>query len=224
MEKACPQCGRPTQGDALCPVCLLRLAEDHAGPGTVPPVGDDGAARWKLLSVLGGGPASTTYLATADGDEPFGYVVVKLVEFVVEEETAADRLRAGQRRVAALGLPTAAMMIDAGLTSHRRPYFVFEHAPGQPVDEYLRRHRLEAEERQTLIDEIAGTLASAHRAGIAHGALRVSNVRVAGRRGAVRPKLLELGVHQLLSELADSPVPKPTVAADLEALATLVGG
>lgn len=218
MENACPQCGRPTQGDGFCPVCLLRLAADQAGPSTV----GDAAARWRLLSVLGGGPASTTYLATADGDERLKYVVVKLVEIVVEEATGSDRLRSGQRRLAALGLPAAAMMIDAGLTSHRRPYFVFEHAPGQTIDEYIRRHRLETEVQRALIDEIARTLASAHRAGIAHGAVRVSNVRVAGRRDAVRPKLLELGVRQLLSELDDAPVTPPTIAGDVEALAEIV--
>lgn len=207
------------QGDGLCPVCLLRLAADQAGPSTASPVGRDAAARWKLLSVLGGGPASTTYLATTD--EPFAYVVVKLVECVVEEEAAADRLRSRQRRLASLGLAAAATMIDAGLTGHRRPYFVFEHAPGLSVDEYVRRHQLAVDERQALIDEIARTLTSAHRAGIAHGALRVSNVRVAGRRDAARPRLLGLGVRQLLSELDGSPVKAPTIADDLEALAEI---
>jgi len=217
MEKACPQCGRPTRSDGLCPVCLLRLAADQTGPSTV----GDAAARWRLLSVLGGGPASTTYLATAEGDERSKYVVVKLVEVEVADPTAAVRLRAGQRRIAALKLPAAAMMIDAGLTGHRRPYFVFEHAPGQPIDEYIGRHRLEADERRSLIEEVARTLASAHRAGIAHGALRASNVRVAGHRAAVRPRLLELGVRQLLSELDDAPTARPTIAGDLQALAEI---
>src|SRR5262245_25205760 len=114
MEKVCPQCGRPTQDDGLCPVCLLRLAADQGGPSAISAIGRDAASTWKLLSVLGGGRASTTYLATADGDDRSRYVVIKIMDFVVEEGTAAVRLRSGQRRLAALGLPAAAMMIEAG--------------------------------------------------------------------------------------------------------------
>jgi serine/threonine-protein kinase len=90
-------------------------------------------------------------------------------------------------------------LLDCGELTDGRPYLAMEWLEGRNLSEELAaRGYLSAGEALALVEEVAGALAAAHRAGIIHRDLKAQNVMVLARAEGARIKLVDFGIARLL--------------------------
>src|SRR6185295_6141202 len=111
------------------------------------------------------------------------------------------RLRRIQREAGRAIHPMFAPLLDAGLTSDGRPYFVFEYVRGLPVATHCTHYGLDRAARLAIVSTVGVALAAAHGAGVSHGALRASNVIVSAPSGPGAIRVLDLGEAMVLAAI-----------------------
>ncbi|MCU0692860.1 MAG: serine/threonine protein kinase [Polyangiaceae bacterium] len=85
---------------------------------------------------------------------------------------------------------------DFGYLPDGRPFAVFEHLIGEPLDSHLSRlGRLSAAEAVFIVDQVCAALAHVHAQGVIHRDLKPSNVFLhCPGRGSTQVKLLDFGI------------------------------
>jgi serine/threonine-protein kinase len=176
----------------------------------------------RVLSVIGRSARGTTFLAESEDGSPFPrYVALKILDVGADAVPgAAERLRQVQRKAARVTHPAFAPMLEAGVSVEGRPYLVYEYVRGLPVLLHSEHHGLDRAARLAVVSAVGAAVALIHRAGLAHGALRPSNVLVSstGDGGAIR--VLDLGEAEALGAIRPD-ARAPSTAADLEDLDAL---
>jgi serine/threonine-protein kinase len=152
-------------------------------------------------------------------------VVVKLLHQVLAKEPRmVDRMRVEAQALAALSSPNVVAVTDLGETATGRPFVVMERLQGRTLDEELkgRGGALPLAEAIGIVRQVLAGLAAAHRIGIIHRDVKLSNIFVceAPTQGGARlVKVLDFGIAKVLPrDDSPTPVPVPRYATETGAL------
>lgn len=158
----------------------------------------DRVGPYELLEVLGEGGMGRVFLAGQH--EPLDRrVALKVIRRGFESEELLARFEAERQILARLTHPHVAGVLDAGLSSDGRPYFVMEAVEGLPIDTYCDENGLAQDERIRLMITVCEAVQHAHHKGIIHRDLKPSNVLVADIDGRPVPKVIDFGIAKLLT-------------------------
>jgi serine/threonine-protein kinase len=127
-------------------------------------------------------------------------VAIKVLhEHAYESEEILLRFRREAEITSQLGHPHIVEVFDFNVLEDGRAYLVMELLDGQSLRERLKRGPpLAPEEALEMLDQVAGALAHAHRAGVVHRDLKPENIfLVAGREGRVHAKVLDFGISKM---------------------------
>ena len=149
-------------------------------------------------------------------------VVVKLLhDSLAKDPRMADRLRVEAQALAALSSPNVVTVTDIGETIGGTPFIVMERLYGHTLhDELERRGALPAAEAVGIVRQVLAGLAAAHRIGIIHRDVKLSNVFIcdAPEGGTRAVKVLDFGVAKILPRDTPVPVPVPRFATETGAM------
>ncbi|MEM7050565.1 MAG: tetratricopeptide repeat protein [Acidobacteriota bacterium] len=151
--------------------------------------------RYRVLDTLGHGGMGVVYLAERSDGHYDQRVALKVIKQGMDTAALLTRFRRERQILANLDHPGIARLLDGGATPEGRPYLVMEHIEGEPIDQYVGKHRLAIDQRLDLFLEVCEAVQFAHRNLIIHRDLKPSNILVT-KDGA--PKLLDFGTAKLL--------------------------
>lgn len=149
-----------------------------------------------IESRIASGGMGTVYVAGRTDGQFAQRVAIKVVKRGLDTEELLARFGEERKILAALDHPNIARLLDAGITSDGRPYFVMEHVDGVPIDEYCDKNRLSVRARLEIFKQVCLGVQAAHQALVIHRDLKPSNILVTSQ-GAV--KLLDFGIAKLLT-------------------------
>jgi serine/threonine-protein kinase len=152
---------------------------------------------WRLLRPLGRGGMGEVFLverATGDFEQR---AALKLLKRGLDSAEVLGRFLRERQILARLEHPGIARLLDGGVASDGRPYYVLELVDGLPITRYAEAKGLGVEARLRLLVAVCEAVGAAHRSLVVHRDLKPSNVLV-GRTGEV--KLLDFGIAKLLED------------------------
>ena len=150
---------------------------------------------YTLVEPIGQGGMGSVWLAHRTDGRFEGRAAVKLLNLARLSPSGQGRFQREGSVLARLTHPGIARLLDAGVSPSGQPYLVLEHVDGQPIDVYVREHRLGTDARIRLVLHVIAAVGHAHANLIVHRDLKPSNILVT-RDGTV--KLLDFGIAKLL--------------------------
>ncbi len=171
-------------------------------PKTPPTV----AGKYRLEERLGEGALGVVHRAVHLGLEK-AFAVKLLKTANASTPAALARFRTEALALGRLRHPHIVEVTDSGVDdSTGTPYLVMEHLEGTPLSELCRAWGpLPLPRALAILEEIAGAVDAAHRAGILHRDLKLGNVLVcAAGSDSARVKVLDFGLAELLAEPQDA--------------------
>jgi len=150
---------------------------------------------YRLVREVGYGGMGSVFLAERDDDLYQQRVAVKIIRRGLDTDELVRRFVAERQILATLQHPNIARLLDGGVTSDGRPYYVMEYVDGEPLDVHCDRRRCHVDERLRLFAVVARAVQFAHQNLVVHRDLKPSNVFVT-RDGEIR--LLDFGIAKLL--------------------------
>ena len=163
--------------------------------------------RYEVVSLLAAGGMGEVYVAR---DTNLGrQVALKILppELTADSERVARFVREAQAS-SALNHPAIVTVYDAG-TDGGVQYLAMELIDGEPLSEWMRKHR-DTGRAIDLMAQVADGLAAAHAHGIVHRDLKPANI-VVGRGGFA--KVVDFGVAKLSERLNGKPASGDTAPA-----------
>ncbi|MHC4433978.1 MAG: protein kinase domain-containing protein, partial [Planctomycetota bacterium] len=103
--------------------------------------------------------------------------------------------------IASLDHPNIVSIRDSGIIHHQY-YFVMQYVDGQPLERYVRLHRLSFREMIVLFNKICAAITYAHQQGVIHRDLKFANILV-DKRG--EPHVLDFGLAKAVGLTEKSP-------------------
>ncbi len=103
--------------------------------------------------------------------------------------------------IASLDHPNIVSIRDSGIINHQY-YFVMQYIDGQPLERYVRLHKLSFRETIVLFNKICAAITYAHQQGIMHRDLKFANILV-DKRG--EPHVLDFGLAKAVGLSEKSP-------------------
>jgi serine/threonine-protein kinase len=202
---ACARCGYLADTSAgplnFCPKCGLDLRGGD-GPEPAPTtsmfLGQVVADRYRLDALLGEGGMGAVY--RAEHVRMGKALAVKLLRgSFARDPEAVERFKAEARIVSRLSHPHTIAVFDFGeLRSGDGFYLAMEYAPGRDLAAVLRQERRLDEHRAVAIaEQLLGSLAEAHDAGIVHRDVKPANVMLMATRDGDFVKVLDFGIAKL---------------------------
>ena len=180
--------------DEHLPRLRIAVAADWARDSEAPPPGAT-IGSWRIQRELGRGGMGLVMLAERSDGQFEQLVALKLIKRGMDSEAVLGRFLRERQILARLSHPNIARLLDGGLSSDGRPYFVMEYVEGAPLVEYCSSHSLGLRARVDCILQICAALQFAHRQLVVHLDIKPSNVLVTPS-GEV--KLLDFGIAKLL--------------------------
>ncbi|WP_242360201.1 protein kinase [Anaeromyxobacter sp. SG17] len=208
---ACARCGHladPSRGSAnFCTACGEPLRAGATGArGTGRRRGKDGvvADRYRLVELLGEGGMGRVY--KAEHIRMGKTLALKLLrEDFAREPTAAERFLAEARAVSRLSHPHTLAVFDFGEVGRQGGlYLAMEYVPGEDLAAALARSGPFPEARAREVgQQVLGSLAEAHDAGVVHRDVKPANVMLMRTRGGEDfVKVLDFGIASLRDDFA----------------------
>jgi serine/threonine protein kinase len=158
----------------------------------------DEIGHYRIVELIGRGGMGAVYLAERSDGQFEKQVALKVVKRGMDSDEILDRFRKERQILAGLDHPNIATLLDGGVTSDGRPYFVMELAAGQAVDRFCDERRLTIRERLELFQSICGGVQYAHRNLVVHRDLKPSNILVTWEGGKPLVRLLDFGIAKVL--------------------------
>jgi len=152
-------------------------------------------AGYRLIRPLGRGGMGDVYLAARDGDDYQRFVALKVVRRGLDSEEVVARFRRERRILSSLTHPNICGLVDGGLTTDGRPYFVMEYVDGRELTEWASATRAGLRHRIEVFLQVVSAVQHAHRSLVIHRDLKPSNILVTETGDA---KLLDFGIAKLL--------------------------
>ena len=151
---------------------------------------------WRLVRELGRGGMGTVYLAERADGQFQQQAAVKVIGVGFPDGGPIRRFLRERQILARLDHPAIARLIDGGLTSGNRPYFVMEYVDGARIDRYCQNRNLSIRERLGLFLQVCGAVQYAHRNLIIHRDIKPANILVTS---GGKVKLLDFGIAKLFA-------------------------
>ncbi len=153
--------------------------------------------NYKILKKIGRGGMGSVYLAERDDDAFKSRVAVKILRRGLKNQDIISGFRSERQILAQLNHPNITHLLDGGMTTDGRPYFVMEYVEGKPITEYCDEKKLTISERVELFLQICDTLVYAHQNLVIHRDLKPANILVT-EEGKVM--LLDFGIAKFIDE------------------------
>jgi eukaryotic-like serine/threonine-protein kinase len=150
--------------------------------------------RYRVLRLLGEGGMGAVY--EAEQDSPRRTVALKVIRPGHVSPGLLKRFAQEAEILGRLHHPGIAQVYDAGVADGQ-PYFAMELIPGLPIDEHVRRGRLDTRARLELMARVCDAIQHAHEKGVIHRDLKPGNILV-NHDG--QPKVLDFGVARVTDE------------------------
>jgi serine/threonine-protein kinase len=177
------------------------LPETLGGPGEGAPEPQSRIGGWRLLGPVGRGGMGEVFLVERADGAYEQRAALKLLKRGLDSDELYQRFLRERQILARLGHPGIARLLDGGVASDGRPYFVLEYVEGRPITEHADVADLGVEARLRLFLEVCAAVEAAHRSLVVHRDLKPSNVLVSDT-GEV--KLLDFGIAKLLQDESDT--------------------
>jgi eukaryotic-like serine/threonine-protein kinase len=152
---------------------------------------------WHIESAIGHGRVGAVYRAhRVDGllEHP---CALKVIQIEMDETSARDRFREGQKQLTHLVHPNIAALLGGGMAGGTTRWFAMELVQGEPIDVYCTREKLTIKSRVRLMMAVADAVCYAHSRLVVHRDIRPSNLLVTAEGNV---KLLDFGISALLAE------------------------
>jgi eukaryotic-like serine/threonine-protein kinase len=134
-------------------------------------------------------------------------VALKLIKAGMDSKAIVARFEHERHALALMDHPNIARVLDGGVTSEGRLFFVMELVNGLPLAKYCDEARLTLKQRLELFVPICLAVQHAHQKGIVHRDLKPSNILVTLYDGRPVPKVIDFGVAKALAgKLTDETV------------------
>jgi len=208
QQPPCSKCGylADTSGGPVnfCPACGQDLRQPGATPKTLKNafIGQVIAERYRLLSLVGEGGMGAVF--KAEHVRMGKALALKILRGdYADDEAAVARFRAEASIVSRLSHPHTIAVFDFGEVEETDSlYLAMEYVPGKDLAQLLRKEGKLPEERAAeLGQQILGSLAEAHEAGIVHRDVKPANVMLMqARPGEDFVKVLDFGIAKLRDE------------------------
>jgi serine/threonine-protein kinase len=169
----------------------LPAGADAAAPA------DGRAGPYRLLQVIGEGGMGAVFLAERSDDSYEQRVAVKLIKRGMDSVAIVRRFLRERRILARLSHPNIVRLVDGGMSTDGRPYYVMDHVEGESITVHAAKRRLAVEARVELLARVADAVAYAHAQLVVHRDLKPSNVLVDARG---EPRVLDFGIAKLIEE------------------------
>ncbi len=163
-------------------------------PGAIPEA-PERIGPYTVVGLLGRGGMGDVFLAERSDGVFSRRVAIKLLRRGMDSEEVLARFHRERRILARLEHPHIARILDGGVSSDGRPYFVMDLVEGLPITKHCKAASATVEERLRLVLDCCDAVSAAHRSLVVHRDLKPSNVLVTGG-GEV--KLLDFGIAKLL--------------------------
>lgn len=188
---------------------VYREEDEFLETPAVPPLDErtpepDGViGPYRLLHILGSGGMGVVYEGERADDAFHKRVAIKFIRSGMDSERIVRRFRRERSILASLDHPNIARLLDGGVASDGRPYFVMEYVQGRPITSVCEEDGLSLNARLDLFQKACAAVHFAHRNLVIHRDLKPSNLLV-DADGQV--KLLDFGVAKLLEHEPDPEV------------------
>lgn len=182
---ACDLLDVPLRAVSALSDSAVSLAGDCVGPYT-------------LRELLGEGGMGSVYLAEQQAPVR-RQVALKIVKPGMDSRDVLARFEMERQALALMDHPHIARVLDAGITTQGRPFFVMELVRGAPITEYCAEQRLTISERLELFQQVCRAVQHAHLKGIIHRDIKPSNVIVARHDGLPIAKVIDFGVAKAVN-------------------------
>jgi tetratricopeptide (TPR) repeat protein len=182
--------------DQHVPRLRIAVAADWARESEAPSAGVS-IGCWRIQRELGRGGMGVVMLAERNDGQFEQRVALKLIKRGMDSDAVLSRFLHERRILARLSHPNIARLLDGGLSTDGRPFFVMEFVEGTPLVDYCTANSLGLRARVECILQICAALQFAHRQLVVHLDIKPSNVIVTA---AGDVKLLDFGIAKLLDD------------------------
>jgi serine/threonine protein kinase/tetratricopeptide (TPR) repeat protein len=172
----------------------LAIALDQQAPNDV--VGAVLGGKYKVVREVGEGGMGVVYVA--EQVQPNRTVAVKLIKPGMDSKEVLARFDAERQALAVMDHPNIAKVLDAGVATSGRPFFVMEYVKGEPITDFCDARTLTPKERLGLFQKVCLAVQHAHQKGIIHRDIKPSNVLVEVIDGRPEPKVIDFGLAKAL--------------------------
>lgn len=152
---------------------------------------------YRLLKQLGQGGMGTVWLAQQE-ERVKRHVAIKLIKPGFDSKEFVRRFSVERQALAVMSHHNIARVLDAGLTTNGRPYFVMEYIAGTSIIKYCEQHDLPVEDRLRLFLQLCGAIQHAHQKGVIHRDIKPSNVLIEDIDGVPTVKVIDFGLAKAL--------------------------
>ncbi len=153
------------------------------------------AGPYRLLRLLGEGGMGVVWLAERTDGAYEQQVAVKVLKRGMDTHAILRRFLQERRILARLNHPNIVRLVDGGMTSDGRPFYVMDYVDGEAITIFASQHALDVRARTALLAVVADAVAYAHTQLIVHRDLKPSNVLV-DTQGS--PRVLDFGIAKLI--------------------------
>src|SRR6202020_2299941 len=118
----------------------------------------------------------------------------------MDSRNVLARFEAERQALALMDHPNIARVLDAGLASDGRPFFVMDLVKGVPITQFCDARKLTPRQRLELFVPVCHAIQHAHQKGIIHRDIKPSNVLVALYDDRPVPKVIDFGVAKAIEQ------------------------
>ncbi len=178
-------------GDAVAAVPGVLTRDSDGMPA------DGVAGPYRLLYLLGEGGMGVVWLAERTDGAYEQQVAVKVLKRGMDTHAILRRFLQERRILARLQHKHIVRLVDGGMSSDGRPFYVMDFVDGKPITTYASGQALDVRDRVALLVKVADAVSYAHSQLIVHRDLKPSNVLV-DHQG--EPRVLDFGIAKLIEE------------------------
>jgi len=187
-----------------CPLDMASGSGTTEGRESFPDFSAPMIGPYRLLEKLGEGGFGEVWLATQES--PIRRkVALKIIKPGMDSRAVLARFELEQRTLSLMEHPHIARVVDGGMTTSGRPYFVMEYVAGLPLITYCDQERLDLPARLELFITVCQAVQHAHQKFVIHRDLKPANVLVGLVEGRPFAKVIDFGIAKVLVGSATDP-------------------
>jgi serine/threonine protein kinase len=185
-------------------------------PAPDPLIGQTLKARYTIQRMLGCGGVGAVYRAT-DLDVHNRPVVVKvLLESSSNHEWLVRKFQHESEALSLIDHPGVVKVLDRGVTSDGRPFFVMEYIKGTSLRQRAAQGDLSLREVGAIVRQIGQALGAAHDTGVVHRDLKPENIMLQTLAGGVQQvRIIDFGIAKVEDPQSASGTQGPIMAGTL---------